>query len=540
MAKKLIKYSVVDAFTEKAFKGNPAAVCWLKDIEKDDKWLQSVATEFNISETCYLTPIINHGSENPRFNLRWFTPVAEVDLCGHATLAASHFLFESGLVNSDTIEFSTLSGILTAKKVAENGASQTSFLIELNFPVVAVSDFKDDEVSAISEILNGVSVVEVKKTASDDILVVLPSAKEVVEFEPQLDKMKKAPGRGILITGCAPNGSGLDFYSRFFSPKYGIDEDPVTGSAHCALAAYWTEKLEKCDFIAYQASPRSGILDIHLDKKNQRVLLRGRAITVMEGSLLLVKYSVVDAFTETAFKGNPAAVCWLADIEKDDKWLQSVATEFNISDTCYLTPIVDHGSENPRFKLRWFTPVAENLSETISQSILCALEDQSKISNRNNVPILICSILMIGQTLWSCYFSSLPLPFRIWIGIEFSTLSGILTAKKVPETRIKDSSGNENGAAQASFMIELNFPVVPVSDFNDLEVSAISEILNGVSTVDVKKLASDDILVVLPSGKEVAELEPQLDKIKKKAPGSCMRKCTLCPSSLLERKIGEM
>ncbi|KAL7599572.1 hypothetical protein Lser_V15G27316 [Lactuca serriola] len=297
MAKNLIKYSVVDAFTDTAFKGNSAAVCWLEGIEKDDKWLQSVAAEFNLSETCYLTPIVDKGSENPRFHLRWFTPVAEVELCGHATLAASHFLFESGLVNCNTVEFSTLSGILTAKKVpesrikdpsfTENGAAQAKLLIELNFPVVAVSDFSDLEVSAISEILNGVSVVDVKKMASDDILVVLSSGKEVAELVPQLDKIKKAPGRGIVITGLAPNGSGFDFYTRFFCPKYGIDEDPVCGSAHCALAAYWNEKLGKCDFVAYQASPRSGILDIHLDKKNQRVLLRGKATTVMEGSLLV-------------------------------------------------------------------------------------------------------------------------------------------------------------------------------------------------------------------------------------------------------------
>lgn len=297
MAKKLVKYSVVDAFTDTAFKGNPAAVCWLEDIEKDDKWLQLVATEFNISETCYLTPIVDHGLEKPRFHLRWFTPVAEVKLCGHATLAASHFLFQSGLVNSNTIEFSTISGILTAQRVpdsrikdssgSENGEAQDSFYIELNFPVVPVSDFNDLKFSAISEILNGVSVVDVKKMASDDILVVLPSGKEVAEFKPQIDKIKKSPGRGIVITGLAPNGSGFDFYSRFFCPKYGIDEDPVCGSAHCALAAYWHEKLGKSDFVAYQASPRSGTLHLHFDKENQRVLLRGKATTVMEGSLLV-------------------------------------------------------------------------------------------------------------------------------------------------------------------------------------------------------------------------------------------------------------
>ncbi|KAK1431610.1 hypothetical protein QVD17_08088 [Tagetes erecta] len=294
MAKNLVKYSVVDAFTDTAFKGNPAAVCWLKDIEKDDKWLQSVATEFNISETCYLTPILQHASLNPSFHLRWFTPVAEVELCGHATLAAAHFLFQSGLVNSNMIEFSTLSGILTAKRVSaneingsSNGESQDSFYIELDFPVVPVSDYNDLEVSAISEILNGVSIVDVKKNTLDDIYVVLPSIEDVVEFKPQINKIKDAPGRGIVITARAPNGSGFDFYSRFFCPKYGIDEDPVCGSAHCALAAYWHEKLGKCDFVAYQASPRSGVLHVHIDKENQRVRLRGKATTVMEGSLLV-------------------------------------------------------------------------------------------------------------------------------------------------------------------------------------------------------------------------------------------------------------
>ncbi|KAI3829621.1 hypothetical protein L1987_03748 [Smallanthus sonchifolius] len=294
MAKKLVKYAVVDAFTDTPFKGNPAAVCWLENIEKDGKWLQSVATEFNISETCYLTPIAEHGSENPRFNLRWFTPVAEVELCGHATLAASHFLFQSGLVNSNTVEFSTLSGILTAKRIpsnkingSSNGESHDNFYIELDFPVVPVSDYNDLEVSAISEILNGVFVVDVKKNTLDDIYVVLPSAKEVEEFKPQISKIKESPGRGVVITAPGPNGSGFDFYSRFFCPKLGIDEDPVCGSAHCALAAYWHEKLGKCDFVAYQASPRSGILHVHLDKENQRVLLRGKATTVMEGSLLV-------------------------------------------------------------------------------------------------------------------------------------------------------------------------------------------------------------------------------------------------------------
>ncbi|XP_015575645.1 uncharacterized isomerase BH0283-like [Ricinus communis] len=300
MEKQFIKYFVVDAFTNSAFKGNPAAVCLLED-ERDDKWLQSVAAEFNISETCYLTRISHHSDtvpSNPRFRLRWFTPVAEVKLCGHATLAASHTIFSNGLVNSDIIEFDTLSGILTAKKVSEisktdvssiqNGEANELFLIELNFPTVLSTEFNSVDLAPISKALNGASIIDIRRTTTaDDLFVVLPSAKAVSELQPQFDDILKCPGRGIIVSGVAPPESGFDFYSRFFCPKYGINEDPVCGSAHCALAPYWGKKLGKCDFMAYQASPRSGILDIHLDEQNQRVLLRGKAVTVMEGSLLV-------------------------------------------------------------------------------------------------------------------------------------------------------------------------------------------------------------------------------------------------------------
>lgn len=306
MAKKPVNYCVVDAFTDSAFKGNPAAVCFLEE-ERDDQWLQSVATEFNLSETCYLTRITDPDSDSidstiessiPRFRLRWFTPVTEVKLCGHATLAASHFLFRSSLVNSNTIEYSTLSGILTAKRVPDtkstessvyqNDEAQDGFLIELDFPAVPLAEY-NDEVSVFSKALNGNSVVEIKKiaTGAGDILVELLSGNTVEDFQPQIDEIQRSPASGILITGLAPPGSGFDFFSRYFCPKFGINEDPVTGSAHCALAPYWSKKLGKFDFVAYQASPRGGIINLHLDEKNQRVLLRGKAIAVMEGSLLV-------------------------------------------------------------------------------------------------------------------------------------------------------------------------------------------------------------------------------------------------------------
>ncbi|XP_057800833.1 uncharacterized protein LOC131016210 [Salvia miltiorrhiza] len=300
MAKKPVRYCVVDAFTDSAFKGNPAAVCLLEE-EREEEWLQAVAREFNISETCYLTRLSDSAGGAPGFRLRWFTPVAEVNLCGHATLAAAHFLFAYDLVNSDTIEFSTLSGILTAKRVADtklsdssisvNGNTPNDFLIELDFPVVPIEEYDGDgaaEISTICKSINIASVDEIHKTTtSDDLLVVLKSGKAVVEIEPNFDEIKKCPGKGIIVTGLAPTGSGFDFFSRFFCPKLGVNEDPVCGSAHCAMVPYWSKKLGKCDFIAYQASPRSGILNLHLDEKNQRVLLRGKAVAVMEGSLLV-------------------------------------------------------------------------------------------------------------------------------------------------------------------------------------------------------------------------------------------------------------
>ncbi|KAK3437782.1 hypothetical protein EUGRSUZ_C02454 [Eucalyptus grandis] len=302
MEKKLVQYSVVDAFTDTAFKGNPAAVCILEE-ERDEEWLQAVAREFNFSQTCYLTGAsgselagsVNVGS-SPRFQLRWFTPVKEVDLCGHATLAAAHTLFTSGMVDSDTIEFMTLSGILTAKRVPETKSSDIlkvqdgdvpGIWIELDFPVVPIAEDDAERISCVSKVLNGTSIVEIKKTAKGDHFIVIPSWKEVEEFQPQFDEIQRCPGRGIIITGSAQPDSGFDFVSRFFAPKVGLNEDPVCGSAHCALAPYWSEKLGKKDLVAYAASPRGGVVKVHLDEQNQRVSLRGKAVTVMRGSLLV-------------------------------------------------------------------------------------------------------------------------------------------------------------------------------------------------------------------------------------------------------------
>ncbi|KAG4981869.1 hypothetical protein JHK87_026618 [Glycine soja] len=274
----------VDAFTESAFKGNPAAVCLLEE-EKEDSWMQGVATEFNLSETCYFTPIAESERSDislNRFRLRWFTPATEVELCGHATLASAHVLFSSGLVKSDIIEFVTLSGVLTAKKVSGindgEGASEDGLFIELDFPADTVTEFNSADISQISAALNDAPIIDIKRTTvGDHLLVELASGKDVVELQPDIGAIAKCPGGGILVSGTAPPESGFDYYCRTFFPKVGINEDPITGSAQCALAPYWAKKMGKCDLSVYAASPRGGVVHVHFDDQSKRILMRGKA-----------------------------------------------------------------------------------------------------------------------------------------------------------------------------------------------------------------------------------------------------------------------
>ncbi|XP_043724416.1 uncharacterized isomerase BH0283-like isoform X3 [Telopea speciosissima] len=309
MVKRPVKYSVVDAFSDTAFKGNPAAVCLLEkeeeEEEKDEKWMQAVAAEFNISATCFLTPISSTQSDAndhsvTRFHLRWFTPLVEVKLCGHGTLASAHFLFAYRIARTDVIEFVTLSGILIAKRIPtgsnnvdaskfSDGDPEKHFSIELDFPTIPILECESADIPSLPETLNGAPVVNISKTAEaggGDLYVELSSGKTVADLQPQLDEIQKCPARGVIVTGPAPDGSGFDFFTRFFCPKIGINEDPVCGSIHCALVPYWSKKLGKCDLVAYMASPRGGVLELHLDETNQRILIRGKAVIVMEGSLL--------------------------------------------------------------------------------------------------------------------------------------------------------------------------------------------------------------------------------------------------------------
>ncbi|WOG94824.1 hypothetical protein DCAR_0314121 [Daucus carota subsp. sativus] len=308
----ICRHSPVDAFTESAFKGNPAAVCLLEE-EKGEKWLQLVATEFNLSETCFLTRI-DLDSPNPSRlfivyeDLLVFISMhdvcLQVKLCGHATLAASHFIFSSGLVKVNVIEFMTLSGVLTARRVSLPEVSVLSqlksdgFCIELDFPVVPLVEYTSVEVSNISQSLNGASIVDIKKrTTEDDLLVMLSSGKTVAELQPMFEKIQKLPCRGMTVTALAPSESGFDIYSRFF--LLGLDTignlfnacNFISGSCHrhctLCLGTLWCQKLGKSDLVAYQASTRGGFIRFHLDERNQRVMLQGKAVTVMEGSLLV-------------------------------------------------------------------------------------------------------------------------------------------------------------------------------------------------------------------------------------------------------------
>ena len=254
----------VDAFTDRPFAGNPAAVCLLP-AQKDDGWLQAVAQEMNLSETAFLL------WESGHFNLRWFTPVTEVDLCGHATLASAHILWEEDYLQPDEeARFQTRSGLLTAKQQGD--------WIELNFTAK-----EEEEVEAPPYLLEalGVSARYIGKNIFD-YLVEVDAEEAVREMKPNIALLAKVAARGVIVTSRGTTGE-YDFVSRFFAPQVGVNEDPVTGSAHCCLTPYWSKRLHKREMLAYQASARGGIVRVRVE--GDRVVLGGQAVTVMHGEL---------------------------------------------------------------------------------------------------------------------------------------------------------------------------------------------------------------------------------------------------------------
>ncbi|MGH9124353.1 MAG: PhzF family phenazine biosynthesis protein [Acidimicrobiales bacterium] len=254
----------VDAFTAEAFRGNPAAVCLLDDA-RSDQWLQSVASEMNLAETAFVTAAPDGG-----FNLRWFTPAVEVDLCGHATLATAHVLWEVGREKAN-LAFHTKSGRLTAERARDGG-------ITLDFPADPVTAIDPPEQLAAAL---GVAPVAVGRGRSF-LLAELANAATVRRLCPDLAAVKALDAMGVIVT--AAGDGDADFVSRMFAPAVGIDEDPVTGAAHCCLAPYWAPRLGRDRLLGYQASARGGYVGVAL--LGDRVALSGRAVTVMRGELL--------------------------------------------------------------------------------------------------------------------------------------------------------------------------------------------------------------------------------------------------------------
>jgi PhzF family phenazine biosynthesis protein len=259
------RITIVDAFTHTAFAGNPAAVCVLTE-PTTEAWMQSVAREMKHSETAFCMPL-KDGS----FELRWFTPGGEVRLCGHATLAAAHVIWEEGwLEHRKVVRFSTLSGELTAAPLGR--------VIELDFPSRPPS-----EVEAPAGLVDALGV-----TASwigrdlDDYVVLLADEAAVVACAPDFGGLRTVETRGVIITAPARDDH-VDFVSRFFAPRFGIDEDPVTGSAHCCLTPFWASRLDKTVLTARQLSSRGGELEVEF--AGERVKLRGTCVTTLRGTL---------------------------------------------------------------------------------------------------------------------------------------------------------------------------------------------------------------------------------------------------------------
>jgi PhzF family phenazine biosynthesis protein len=252
----------IDAFSSHVFSGNPAAVCPLKEW-LEDSLLQAIAQENNLSETAFFVP------EGNGYHIRWFTPVAEVDLCGHATLATAFVIFNYFDISSSHVSFHSKSGRLTVVKEEE--------LLSMDFP-----SQPPVRCEAPKELVDGIGKEPLEVLCSEDYIAVFSSENDIIELNPDMAIIKKLDLRGVVVTA---QGKNVDFVSRFFAPKFGVNEDPVTGSAHCSLTPYWANKLNKNNLHAYQVSQRSG--ELFCKDVGNRVIISGRAVQFMEGSITL-------------------------------------------------------------------------------------------------------------------------------------------------------------------------------------------------------------------------------------------------------------
>jgi PhzF family phenazine biosynthesis protein len=257
---------LVDAFASAPFTGNPAAVCLLEE-PADPAWMQAVAAEMNLSETAFVHAV---GGEAGRFELRWFTPTVEVDLCGHATLASAHVLWETGRLATEVAAcFETRSGVLTATRAGDD--------VELDFPADPVLRAEPER-----DLLEAVGLRDaVASTGRIGWVLEVADARAVRDARPDFARLATFD---IAVITARADDAAYDFVSRCFGPKFGIDEDPVTGSAHCALGPYWAERLGKTELTGYQASARGGVVRVRVD--GDRTALGGRAVTVTRGELV--------------------------------------------------------------------------------------------------------------------------------------------------------------------------------------------------------------------------------------------------------------
>lgn len=254
----------VDAFTDQPFKGNPAGVCLLSEV-RPDAWMQALAAEMNLSETAFLLP------QAEDFSLRWFTPSTEIDLCGHATLASAHILWQTGRVPAGAnLHFHTRSGLLSA--------SQSADWIELNFPVRPFQPVA--ELEGVSDALG--AVPDETFVSAGNLLYVYHEESVVSRLSPDFAALKQFDYHGVIVTAPADSAE-FDFVSRFFAPAIGIDEDPVTGSAHCTLAPFWESRLHKNALLGHQVSARGGVVKVRTSA--ERVYISGQVVTVFSAAL---------------------------------------------------------------------------------------------------------------------------------------------------------------------------------------------------------------------------------------------------------------
>lgn len=263
----MIDIHIVDAFiTEKPFSGNPAGVCILNEFIPE---MQEIASEINLSETAFVVP--NQGS----YKIRWFTPISEAPICGHATLASMHTLIEEGLENGKEVTFFSNTDTLHAYKIGND-------IISLDFPSYEVIDIKED---AIYDVLSDISTPMYIGYSQNCILLELHSGNDVINLKPNLHLLSQLPYRALIVTSVDDVYYQYDFLLRYFAPKVGIDEDPACGSAHTRLVPYWHKKLNKNNFASYQPSRRGGV--IKCEYKQNRVIISGRSKTFLKGKITI-------------------------------------------------------------------------------------------------------------------------------------------------------------------------------------------------------------------------------------------------------------